>query len=264
MSNGWRITTVSILLIIILISMFNCTPAVSQKEYDSLLIEINDYKNQLAVLQDELAEAEKLEGKYLELNIQYEELQKKIDAEDVDTPANDLELDELNESYEELLDRYNTVLGEKRAIQDTYNDLNIEYKELKRQYDNVIQGTTTFTEEEINQAIFALINQERTNNGVDELVWGTNLYKWAKQNSTEMAEQGEYQYSSAGAVWQEVFMATRYGTIEQLANAALITWKSNDYRYEYHIINSQSIYGAVATQKQGEVYYITYMASIFK
>lgn len=259
-----RIITLSILSIIVLFSLANCAPSasqVSQEEYDSMRIELSDSKKQLATLQDKLAEAAIVEGQYQDLNIKYEELQKQHDARIDEIQTIKSELDELNTEYEQLKGQGGARINEIQAMQAEYDELNKEFDELKRQYDIIVQGTAVFSEEEIDQAIFELINQERKNNDVDELAWGINLYKVAKQNSREMAEKGKYLYTSAGGVWQEIFVAVRYGTIDQIANGALITWKNNDYRYRYNIINPQSLYGAVATYKLGEVYYITYVAS---
>ncbi len=265
-----RIIALSMLSIIVLFSMTNCATSVSQEEYnqeeyDIVKRELSDTENQLAALQQEkLDEAAAAEKQYQDLNAKYEELKKQHDARIDEIQTIKSEFDELNTKYEQLKGQGDARINEIQAIQAEYDELNKEFEELKRQYDIIVQGTAVFSEEEIDQAIFELINQERKNNDVDELAWGINLYKVAKQNSREMAEQGEYQYSTSGAVWQEVFMAAKYGTIDQIANGALITWKNNDYRYRYNIINPQSIYGAVATYKLGEVYYITYVASIFR
>lgn len=251
-----RITILSILSIIVLLSTLSCAPSISQEEYDSVKSELSDVMRQVATQQERLDEAMIIEA-------QYHDLKKQHDASIDEIQTIKSELDELNTKYEQLKVQDNARISEIQAIQAEYDELNKEFEELKRQYDIIVQGTAVFSEEEIDQAIFELINQERKNNGVDELEWGINLYKWAKQNSREMAEIGEYKYSD-WASWQEIFSAAKYGTIDQMANGALITWKNNDYRYRHSIINSQSIYGAVATYKEGEVYYITYMASTFR
>ena len=258
-----RIITLSILSIIILFSL-SCASSISPQEYDNVKNELNDVKLQVAALQDKLAEAMIIEAQYDELNTQYEELKKQHDAriDEIQTIKSDF--DELNNKYEQLKGQDDARINEIQAMQAKYDQLNKEFEELKKQYDIVIQGSTLFSEEEIDQAIFKLINQERKDNGVDELEWGVNLYKLAKQNSREMAETGKFQYSESAAAWQEVFFAARYGTINQIANGALLTWKNNDYRYRYGIINPQNIYGAVGTYKSGQIYYITYMSSIFR
>jgi len=271
MTNIMRITIPSILSIIILLSMLGCTPSVSQEEYDSAKSELSDVMRQVATLQDRLDEAIIIEAQYHDLNTQYEDLKKQHDARIDEIQTIISEFEELNTKYEQLKGQDDARISEIQAAQVEYDklnnefeELNKEHEELKSQYDIIVQGTANLTEEGINQAIFELINQERENNGVDELIWGKNLYRLAEQNSRKMAEEGKYQYSDASTIWQQVFMATRYGTLYQLANAVLITWKSNDYRYRYHIINPLAIYGAVATKKLGEVYYITYIASVYK
>lgn len=261
MATIMRIITLSMLLTIILFSLSNCAPSVSQEEYDSVRSELSVTKDQLATLQEKLAEVEE---QHQYLNIKYEELQKQHDARIDEIQTIKSEFDELNTEYEQLKRQDDARINEIQAIQVEYDELNKEFEELKTQYDIIAKGTAVFNEEDIDQAIFELINQERKNNGVDELEWGVIRYKVANKNSREMAEKGEYRYSAEGAQWQEVFIAARYGTVEQIANAALITWKNNDYRYRYNLINPQSIYGAVATYKLGEVYYITYVASIFR
>ena len=252
-----RTFTLLTLLIIVLLIMANCAPSISQEEYDSMKSELSDARNQLAELQEKLTAAEAVEAQYPNSSTQYEELQKQHDALVDEIQSIQSEFDGLNAKYDDLKIQDDARINEMHAIQS-------EYDELQRQYDIVVEGTAVFSEEEINQAIFELINQERKNNGVNELEWGINLDNMVLSNSRQMAEKGEYQYSTGGAMWQEVFWATKYGTIDQLANAALTIWKVDSYRYENNIINPQSVYGAVGTYKLGEIYYITYMASIFR
>jgi uncharacterized protein YkwD len=259
-----RIITLSMMSIMVILGMVNCAPS-TPEDCESVKSELSDTKDQLATLQDRLGEAMKIEAQYQDLNTQYEELKKQDDARIAEMQTLNAELDELNTKYEQLITgQDDALIKEIQALQAKYDELNSKFEELQRQYNIVVQGTAVFNEGDIDQAIFALINQERKNNDVAELVWGVNLYSQAKQNSREMAENGEYQYAYGAAAWQEVFSATRYGTIDQIANGALVTWKNNDYRYRYNIINPQSIYGAVATYKSGEVYYITYLASVFR
>ncbi|MFC2025332.1 CAP domain-containing protein [Chloroflexota bacterium] len=198
--------------------------------------ELKKVESQLIALQEKLAEAALVEAQYQSLSISFEELQKQYDARN----------DEI------------------QKITTEYDELNAKYEQLKRQYDMIVQGNIVFNEEEIDQAIFALINQERKNNGVDELEWGINLYERCMRNSREMAESGKFQYDEGTFISQENFWATKYGTIDQIADATLITWKNNDSRYRSNIINKVHIYGAVGTYKLGDIYYITYMVSILR
>lgn len=250
MTTIMRIITISILTIIVIFSVANCSPSVSSQDYDSVKSELKNVESQLIALQEKLAEAALIEEQYQSLNISFEELQKQYDARNDEIQKLKTEYDELNTKYEQL-----------KGQNDARNE---EFEELKRQYDMIIQGNIVFNEEEIDQAIFTLINQERKNNGVDELEWGIYLYEKCRQNSREMAERGEFHYYEGSFISQAVFMATKYGTIDQIADAALIIWTNNDYRYRYGIINEHHIYGAVGTYKFGDTYYITYMASIYK
>ncbi len=244
-------------MIVVIFSVANCSPSVSSEDYDSVKSELKNVESQLTALQEKLAEAALIEAKYQSLNISFEELQKQYDARNDEIQKLKTEYDELNTKYDELNTKYEQLKGQNDAR-------NEEFEELKRQYDMIIQGNIAFNEEKIDQAIFTLINQERKNNGVDELEWGIELYKKCSQNSREMAERGELRYYESSFIRQEVFMAIKYGTIDQIANAALIIWKISDYRYRYGIINKHHIYGAVGTYKFGDIYYITYMASIYR
>ena len=250
MTTIMRIITILIIMSIVIFSMTNCSPSVASEDYDSVKSELKNVESQLTALQEKLAEAALIEEQYQSLNISFEELQKQYDA------RND-EIQKLKTEYDELNTKYQQLKGQNDAR-------NEEFEELKRQYDMIIQGNTALNEEEIDQAIFTLINQERKNNDVDELEWGIYLYAKCRQNSREMAERGEFQYYEGAFIWQEVFMATKYGTIDQIADAALTIWTNNDYRYRYGIISKSYTYGAVGTYKLGDTYYITYMASIYK
>lgn len=267
MANIVRITLLSILSIIILFSMLNCAPSISQEEYDSVKSELSDVTRQVATLQDRSGEAMIIEAQYHDLITQYEKLEKQHDArideiDEIKTIKSNF--DELNTKYEQLKEQDDARFDEIQATRAEYDELNKEFEELKIQYNIITQGKAVFSEDAVEEAVFELLNKERGNNGIPELEWGINLYKWAKQNSREMAEIGEYQYSDAGAAWQEIFMGVGYGTVGQLANAALINWKANDYRYRYNILNHLSTYGSVGTYILNEVYYVTYMASVYK
>ena len=252
-----RIIIVATISIIVLFTVASCSPSISQEEYDSLKSELSDTKNQLTNLQNKLAEATVVETQFDNLNTQYEELKKQHDAQIDEIQTIKFELDELNTEYEQLKTQDDARINEIQAIQAEYDDL-------KQQYDILAQGTAMPSEEEVEQAIFELINQERIDNNVDELAWGINLYNRAEDNSREMAEEGEFQYTGGAVSGQEVFITARHGTLEQIADATLMFWKNDDLKYSYNVLDPQSIYGAVCTYKLGEVYYITYISSVYK
>ena len=230
MSKIRKIITPLALLTITLFSVVSCAPAVSQQEYDRVNNELSETKTQIATLQSQLAIVEKVQGQYQELNKSYEALKKQLDIK----------------------------IAEVETTKSQYNDLAVKYEDLKKLYEGPVQ----ITEGQVEQAIFELLNQERTNNGLHELIWGVNLHTWAQLNSRHMAQDGKFEYSEY-ASWQEVFWAAGYNTVDRIADGALITWRSNLYRYEKNILTKVT-YGAIGVYKSGEIFYITYMADVFK
>ena len=229
MTASMKIITLSIFTIIIIFSMVNCSPSVSSEDYDSMKSELETVENQLIALQEKLAEAALIETQYQSLNNSFEELQKQYDARN----------------------------AEIQKLKTDYDDLNTKYEQLKEPDD---VPDMVFNEEEIEQAIFTLINQERINNGIDALLWGKNLHGWARGNSYEMADTLRTKYSE-WASWQEIFWAAGYDTTEAMSQAAILIWRTNPYRYDQNIVNTGAKYGAVGVYHSGDIYYITYMAS---
>ena len=233
MTTILKIVTVLVLTIIIILGMANCSPSVSVEDYDNLKSELQNAENQMATLQEELNKAALIEEQYRSLNINYEELQKQYDA----------------------------INDEIQKLKTEYDELNTQYEQLMEQAD---VPDTVLNEKELEQAIFALINRERTDNDMKELEWGKHLYDKCKFNSREMAEKGQFQYPEETGTTGEVFMATKYNTIDQLADATLTIWTNNEYRYKYQIINKQHPYGAVGAERAGDTYFITYLVSIYR
>jgi len=222
-----KITILSMLLVIALFSVPSCAPTVSQQEYDRVSNELRTIQSQLASLQGELAEAELLQA-------QNEELSKQYDA----------------------------VKSELETMQAEYEELNKQFEELSKQGDIIIEEPEEINEEDVEQALFKLINQERTNNGLDELLWGKYLYKTVIANSRNMATNKQLEYPSR-AGWKEVYRATGYDTTDGIASATFTIWK--DTRdYENNFLNKAPVYGAVAVYKSGEIFYITYMSDYYQ
>jgi len=257
-----KITILSMLLVMSLFMVLSCTPTVSQQEYDKVSNELSTIQSQLASLQGKLAEAELLQ-------VQNEELNKQYDTAKSELEAMQAQYEDLNAEYEELNKQFDDAKSELEDMQAKYEDLNAEYEELNEQfeelseqYDIIMEGAAVIDEEDIEQAVFKLVNQERENNGLDEIMWGDNLYKWAATNSRSMATNKRLEYSEYVG-WQEVFWATGYGTADRIANAALTVWK-NRQQYERSFLNTGANYGAVGVHKSGEIFYITYMADYFR
>jgi archaellum component FlaC len=227
-----KITILSVLLVIVLFGMASCSPTVSQEEYDRMSNELSAIQSQLVTLQSKLTEAELLETQ-----------------------------------YKELMKQFNTVSNERKTIQAEYEELSTEYEDLNKQFEelstryDLLIEETTINEEDVEQAVFKLINQERKNNGLDELMWGVNLYKKAIAHSRHMATDKRLEYPDFG--WQEVYWAAGHSTTDAMANAAFLVWK-NRFFYERTFLNGTTKYGAVAVYKSGEIFYITYLADFFQ
>lgn len=221
--------------IIILLALFSsmllvvpsCAPTVPQEEYDELNKELSEIKEQIVELQDKLAEAEIVQG-------QYEDLKQQFDAK----------------------------MSEIETLESEYADLTAKYEDLQEQYDVITAEPAEITEEDIEEAIFELVNVERSNNDLDELMWGKHLYNWGISNSRKMATNQQIEYSIYPS-FQQVFWATGYTTAEDIANAALIVWK-NSQQYDKIFLNLVTPYGAVAAYKSGDIFYITFIADFFE
>jgi outer membrane murein-binding lipoprotein Lpp len=176
------------------------------------------------------------------------------------------EAEKLRTDYDRLSNDYSAMRNELETLQAKYDELDAKHLELGAKYDelseqyNVLVEEEIITEEDIEQAIFELINQERQNNGIDELEWDRTLHRWAKSHSRDMATRKILEYSEDSA-WQDVWQAAGYSTVDGLASAALMIWKDSK-RYEGQFLAKGAKLGAVAAYKSGEVFYITYFAHL--
>jgi uncharacterized protein YkwD len=254
-----RISIISVVLIIVLLNIAGCSPSISQEEYDSVKNELSNVQLQVETLQEKLSEALLIETQYDQLNAQYQELKNQYDAQIGENQVKKSEYDDLFASYGQLQQQYDDKNDELQGMYIEYDQLNQEFEDLKEQYD-ILQGNAVFSEEEIDQAIFDLINQERSDNGLEELEWGIYIYGWARQNSVAMAQTGDLKYSSWLSV-QAVLITAGQATLDGLVNGVMAVWKQQTHEFSPKILNASVKYGAVATYKSGDVYYITYVAS---
>jgi len=256
-----KITILSILLVIALFSVPSCAPTVSQEEYDRVSNELSAIQSQVESLQGKLTEAEILKAHNEELNRQYAAVKSERETMQAKYEELSTEYEELNKQFDTVKSEFETMQAKYEELSAEYEELNNKYEELSKQYDILTEEPAEINEEDVEQAVFKLVNQERKDNGLNELIWGGNLYKWAMANSRNMATNKRYEYSDY-ASWQEVHWAAGYSTTDEIANGALIIWK-NGLQYERNIINKVATYGAVAVYKSGEIFYITYIASPF-
>jgi len=195
-----------------------------------------------------------LQAEYDKLSANYEDVKSELET----TQA---KYDELGTNYEDVKSELETTQAKYDELNAKYEDLRAKHDELSAKYDILIQGTAGISEEDVEQAIFELINQERQNNGLNELEWYYGLHIIAKEHSQYMATIGRLE-NSEYSIWQGVFRATGYSTLDRMTNATLIIWKESIH-YERNFLHEKAKYGAVGVAKSGEVFYITYFADIY-
>jgi uncharacterized protein YkwD len=253
-----------LLVFVVSIIFFSaCASTVSQQEYDRVNNELSAIQGQLTSLQGRLAEAETSKAEYEGLSTEYEELTKQYDTLKSEHDTLKAEYEGLSTEYEELDGQYEALKSELDALKAEYEGLSTEYEVLSEQCSAAAEETAEIiNEEHIEQAIFELVNQERRNNGLDELIWGKNIYKFAVANSRDMATKKSLSYSDYGA-YQQVFWATGYDQTDSIANAALTIWQ-NSLQYEKAFLNEVMVYGAVGVYKSGEIFYVTFISDYFR
>ena len=240
---------------VILLSIPSCGQGgISQEEYDAVKDQLSETQSQVQTLQNELVEVEITETQYQELNNKFEELQNQNDIKTSELGTLQAQYEELGTQFDEL-----ETQNEQNIIEIEF--LNKQYDDLKQQYDALIAQPEAIVIEDVEQLIFGMINQERVNNGLVELEWGKNIDWVARTNNREMSDKNKELYGGWPS-WQEVHWAVGYDTAEEIAEATMIIWKNNPYRYEQNIVNEVLIYGAVDVLKSGEIYFITYVASL--
>ena len=227
----FRNIILSMILFLTSFTLLSCTPTVSQEDYDRVKAELSKSQNQIAVVQSELVETETIKAEY----------------------------DELLDDYNTALSKLETMQAEYDELEAKYDDLKAKYNELGEQYEVLIEGTP-ISEEAVELAVFDLINQERVWNDLVELEWSSALYSWAKSHSRHMATEKSLEYI-VSPLWQGVWQATGYRSVDRLANATLLIWKDSS-RFEQHFLGKGAKYGAVAVHKSGEIFYITYIAIV--
>lgn len=227
--------------IVFLLGAFSCGSGVSQADYDNLKSKLSQTESQLKALQDKLAS------------------QTGTATPTITTTQPVTQSTDLSKTIEDLKKQIAALDTQKTAAEASLKELNTKYTELQKQYD-ALTKPAEITAEQVEQAIFKLINQERTSSNVTGLLWGNNLYTITRQNSQHMSETGKYEYSTWG-FYQQIFMAASYGSVDGIARGAVQVWKINQYQFEHGILSKAFKYGAVGAYKQGDVVFITFMAA---
>ena len=193
-----------------------------------------------------------------------EESQAQIELEALQVEYNQLSADynDLESELEAKVAEYDGLNTEYDSLSTQYEELNADYNELSTEYEALKYEPETITNEEVEEILFDLINQDRLDNRLPDLEWSDHLHWWAKQHSEYMATEKKLEFEESDQVfWQDVFRAPNYGSAEKIAKAALTLWKDNQY-YAKNFLVEQTEYAAVAVARSGEIFCITYFASM--
>jgi len=256
------IVCIVLLGIVVLAGAISCSQGDIQVEYDILAAQFEEANEQLDELQGKMFEAQILQTQYDELMVQYDELTDQNDTNLDEIASLEAQIGELENDLDELADEIEVKTNEIADCVFNYDELKAQYDELKAQYDALLGSAMEITEENIEQALFALVNQERKNNGLNELAPGPNLQNWSRTNSQRMyvSKQTEY-YDDMWIPFQRVYIAVGYNSLDQVVNAAMTFWQSHALSYENNILDEDALYSAVGVVKSGDICYITFMAS---
>ena len=246
-----RTGIISVLFVVIILISTSCTLGVPQQEYDRVKNELSAVQGELAALQGKLTESVALQVQNEELNNRYATLKSEFDAMQT-------RHEELRAEYDELNIKYASIQSEYETINAKYKELSTEYEELSKQYEAAVEEVAEIAEEDVEQALFELINEDRVENGLDILPWREGLHKSAKENSIYLATNKGLLYPEYDRERREVYWAAGYNSAAEIAEATYLAWKNRD-TYEKYFLWAYLDYGAVGVHKSGDIFYITYL-----
>ena len=247
-----RTGIISVLLVVIILISTSCASGVSQEEHERVKNELSAIQGELASLQSKLTESVALQAQNEELNKQYDTAKSEFDAMQI-------KHEELSAEYDELNIKYDTMKSEYETLQAKYKELSAEYEELSKQSEAAGEKEVVeIAEEDVEQALFELINENRIDNGLDVLLWREGLHKVAKDNSRDMAAYKDLRYPENGREWREVYWAVGYNSAGEIAEATHLVWENRDI-YEQSFLWAHLELGVVGVHKSGNIFYITYI-----
>jgi hypothetical protein len=233
------------LMVAVLVTLSACSSGISQEDYNRLKDELSDLQARLELAQSQNASGQVSFQQYQDLSSRYTTLESDFRSVQASLTVLQAQLATLRQQYD--------------AREIDYETLRAQYETLKKDYARLTADN--ISTDDIEQAIFDLINRERSLNGLAELAWGKNLYLIADTNNQVMTES-KSRTPSSYASWQDVHWATGYRTVGDIALATLTIWQ-NGLQYQQNFLNAVAAYGAVAVYQSGDIYYITYIASQF-
>ena len=250
MKKTLKILTVSVIIIATILTALSCskTPenTISQAEYDAVKAQLSEAQAKIIELQATTTTTSAVSLNEQVLKDEIADLQAQIDKLGNDI----LDLDAQNES----------LAAEKASLEAQYAELNTKYTNLLKSPPTTIEPKEEITTEKIENAIFTLINAERTKAGIPELLFGKNLQSLARSNGQNMARLGRFEYDVSVA-YQEVFWGINYTSVDSIATAAMKTWTLNQYRFKTTALLVTNKYGGVGAYYEDGVYFITFMAA---
>lgn len=241
--------------IVVLAGAVSCSDEELQADYDILTTQYAEAIQQIEELQEDLLEAGNLQADLDVLQAQYDALTDQNDANIAEIASLAAQIEDLENELDELTEEIETKTNE-------LAELAFDYDELQDEYDALVGAELEINEENIEEALFALINQERAAHGLNELAIGTNLVNWSVVNSQNMVVSKQVEVFTTHAVpFQMALITTGYSSLDRLVNSTLAIWQNHALTYEANVLDEEAAYGAVGVVKSGEIYYITFMAS---
>jgi uncharacterized protein YkwD len=248
-------------LVLMLVSI-SCGGGISQEEYDKVLMELGEAEDEIATLEADLAAAKSAGTNGVESSPEYQNLLKDYNNAVAGLDSAGAEYDTLNNEYELLQSQHQTLQSQNESNLNQINLLQTENTQLKAQLDELTPPFPEIDTAEIEQILFYMINQARTDAGLEPLQVGKNVASWARLNSEAMAYSKVHErYESYVVAYQLTFIAGGYNTAQDIANAAMIIWQSRELNYEINVLFDDATYGGIAAEKSGDVYYISFFAS---
>ena len=264
MKNIGKVGVMLLLGTIIVLASVSCGGGISQDEYDSVLAKLAEAQDEIAGLSSELADARATETEGIESNPEYQDLLRDYNGAVAELRSAEAEYDTLNIEHESLKTQHQTLQSQNESNLNQITLLQTENTQLKAQVDELTPPFPEISTAEIEQALFNKINQVRTDAGLEPLVVGNNVANFASLNSEAMAYSKVHErYESYVVAYQLTFIAGGYNTAEDITSAAMIIWQSRNLNYQINVLFDDARYGAVAVEKSGEVYYISFFASDF-
>jgi myosin heavy subunit len=256
---------VLVLGVVMILASVSCggNGGISQEAYDSVLDKLADAQDEIAGLENELAQSTQVETGGGESSLEFENLQKDYNAlvEELDSVQD--EYTALSAEYEDLEEEYGTLQSQNESNQFQIDLLQTERTQLQAQLNELLSPPPIATGD-IEQALFARLNDARDDAGLVRLQSGKNLPNWAKANSEDMSVAKQTLiYDDNFVPYQQHFIATGYNTVDDLIAAVMTIWQSNVTSYQNNVLADDALYGVVSAIKQGEIFYITFMASNF-